>query len=104
MNSAPDDEQRRLLELSDERDMWLRQVLAAERAAYQRGRAAGMDNGRAAADREHAEAWKAAASPIARGGPAHAQLDRLRYPPDGRESWILPDPDPGPEPEPELEI
>ena len=104
MNSAPDHEQQRLLELSDERDMWLRQVLASERAAYQRGRAAGIDNGRAAAEREHAEAWKAAARQIARGGPTHDELDRLRYPPGGRESWILPDPDPDPEPEPELEI
>jgi hypothetical protein len=34
-----------LLELSDERDLWLARLLAAERAAYQRG----VDDGRAAA-------------------------------------------------------
>jgi hypothetical protein len=46
-----------LLELSSERDQWLRRLLAAEREGYDRGRADGFDEGWIAAEdydeREH---------------------------------------------------
>jgi hypothetical protein len=73
-----------LLELSDERDRALRGRLNAWRAGFEAGRqaeAAEMD-----------AAWHAIARPVARGRP-YAEMDRKRYPPDGRAGWLLPERD-----------
>jgi hypothetical protein len=67
-----------VIALSDERDLWQHVALARERAAYGRGWADCLD-------------WLADLI----GGrvlPAHpSEIEKLRYPPDGRESWLLPD-------------
>ena len=76
-----------LIALSDERDLQLRLRLAAWRAGYQAGSAAGYQRGYAQAVRD----WKVTAG-LLPGGPTFAELDRRRYPPDGRRSWILPRP------------
>jgi hypothetical protein len=82
-----------VLALSGEREMWLRRMLAAERAAYERGRADGWRDGFEAAYREIEAAWHAVADPVARGGPSHAELERRRWGPGGREHFGDPRPD-----------
>jgi hypothetical protein len=79
--------QRALLELSDEREWWLRRALRAEKHGYQRGHAAGHAEGyrHAAADLE--SEWQAIARPAARGVPPHAGLELLRWGPGGRERF-----------------
>lgn len=65
-----------LLELSDERDLWERRLLGAERAAYAAGYADGRADERTEADR----AW--AAQPAARfvhDGPGLAELEARRW-------------------------
>ena len=80
-----------LLELSDERDQWMRRIDQAWRDGWQ-ARAAVADRdynrgyGQAVTD------WKVTAGTRS-GGPAFAELDRRRYPPDGRLSWIQPQDD-----------
>lgn len=78
----------RLLELSDERDQWERLRDAAYRDGWQAGHDAGQREGyrRAAAD------WKVTVTNTGWLGPApsHAELDRRRYPPGGRLSWLQP--------------
>jgi hypothetical protein len=67
-----------VIALSDERDAWQRVALARERAAYQSG-------------------WDDCLDHLADliGGrvvPAHpSEIEKLRYPPGGRASWLLPD-------------
>jgi hypothetical protein len=73
-----------VLALSDERDGWLRRVLAAERAGYTRGLQVGRQQGYELAHREMAAAWQAAAAPIARGGPSYVALELRRWGPGGR--------------------
>ena len=82
-----------LLDLSGERDQWERLALAWARSAYRRGyevgRAAGYRTGYELAVRE----WKITAAGMTHlGGPTYAELDRRRYPPGGRLSWIIPRP------------
>ena len=78
----------RLLELSDERDQWERLRDAAYRDGWQAGHDTGWREGyrRAAAD------WKVTVTNTGWRGPspAHAELDRRRYPPGGRLSWLQP--------------
>jgi hypothetical protein len=78
-----------LLELSDERDQW------AERLGdeYRLGYAIGVEEGRRLEAAERDRAWNAVARPIARGGITHAELERRRYGPGGRERFG--DPRPG---------
>ena len=67
----------RLLALSDERDAWLRRVLAAWREGYQ------------------AALGDAVVASLLRiwPEPGHVpEIEKRRYPPDGRESWIIPGP------------
>jgi hypothetical protein len=80
-----------LLGLSDERDQWERLALAwvcsAYRSGYQDGHDAGYRTGYELAVRE----WKITAAGMTHlGGPTYAELDRRRYPPGGRLSWIIP--------------
>jgi len=53
---------------------------------------AGFEAGRQAEAAERDAAWIRIARPLARGGPSYAELDRKRYPPDGRAGWLLPEP------------
>ena len=83
-----------LLELSDERDRWLRRELAAERRGYLRGQAEGYEAGyrQGAADCDAHWMWCLAPARRAAGhaarNPTADELDRRRYPPDGRLSWL----------------
>lgn len=82
---------RRLIALSDERDLWERRLLAAERAAYLRGYA----DGQADEQRRDSLAW--AARPLPRvpdpAAPTLAKLLLRRWGPGGREHFA--DPRPG---------
>ena len=88
-----------LLELSDERDLWLRRLLAAGRAAYQRGHLDGYAGGYAAGRTDADDEWMdvlepaRAASRLAARMPTHAELERRRWGPGGREHFG--DPRPG---------
>ncbi len=79
--------QRALLALSGERDQWERWVRATWHDGHRAGYAAGYDHGYAQA----VTAWKVTAGTIS-GGPSFAEMDRRRYPPGGRQSWIIPRP------------
>jgi hypothetical protein len=81
-----------LLEVSDERDQWLSRLLAAERAAYQRGVRDGIETGRRLESAERDAEWVRIARPAARGLPL-AELERRRWGPGGREHFG--DPQPG---------
>lgn len=78
----------RLFELSDERDQWHCWALSMWGEGWQAGHDAGWREGyrQAAAD------WKVTVSNTGWHGPspAHAELDRRRYPPAGRLSWLQP--------------
>ena len=81
----PHPDQARLLELSDERDQWERHAQQMWRDGYAAGRAAGHREGYEQAVRE----WKITAAGLTRlGGPRWEDLDKRRYPPGGRQSWI----------------
>lgn len=77
-----------LLELSDERDEWHRWAWAMWRDGWQ----AGHDTGWREGYRQAAADWKVTVSNAGWHGPApaHAELDRRRYPPAGRLSWLQP--------------
>jgi hypothetical protein len=81
-----------LLELSGERDQWAQRLGAEYRLGYAIGHAIGVEEGRRleAADRDRA--WNAVARPIARGGDTHAELERRRWGPGGRERFGNPRP------------
>jgi hypothetical protein len=78
-----------LIALSDERDLWLRWLLNAQRQAYEAGRADGFAEGWREAEWDMALSWHAAAAPVARSG----ELQRRRWGPGGREHFA--DPRPG---------
>lgn len=74
-----------LLDLTGNSDeIQLRRQLCAE--AHERGRAEGWRAGYEQAVIE----WKITAAGLVLDGTPFAQLDRRRYPPDGRLSWIIP--------------
>jgi hypothetical protein len=81
-----------LLVTADERDSWLRRVLAAELAAWRAGYDAGRADERRAADR----AWSARPPLKANDGPDLAELEALRWELRGeartRETFGLPHP------------
>lgn len=78
-----------LLALSGERDAWERLALDWARSAWRNGYQAGHHAGYELAVRE----WKITAAGMTHlGGPSYAELDRRRYPPGGRLSWIIPRP------------
>jgi hypothetical protein len=79
-----------LLALSDERDVWLLRLLAAERAAYDRGHRDGHRDGYELAAAHMAAAWDSIADPISRGilpggdpGTRRARAERL----DRADAW-----------------
>jgi hypothetical protein len=82
-----------LLELSDERDQWMRRLGDEYRLGWKLGYAAGVDDGRRLEAGERDAAWNRAAAPIARGGPSHDELELRRWGPGGRARFG--DPRPG---------
>ena len=89
--SALLDELAALRDRSDERDQQLRLRLAWWAEGYGRGFEAGAEVGAGQAIR----AWKITAtdtgwSDVAKHGQTYAEMDRRRYPPNGRLSWIIP--------------
>jgi hypothetical protein len=82
-----------LLDLSDERDLLLRLGLDWARSAYRRGYQVGHDTGYRTGYELAVREWKITAGGMTHlGGPTYAELDRRRYPPGGRLSWIIPRP------------
>ena len=80
-----------LLDLSRERDQWLRLALAWARSEYRRGYQHGHDTGYRTGYELAVTEWKITAAGMTHlGGPTFAELDRKRYPPSGRASWFLP--------------
>jgi hypothetical protein len=80
-----------VLALSHERDMWLRRLLAAERAAYTRGHRDGWQDGYGAAERNMARLWSEHAGPIARSEPRLLRRRwSLRGEPRSRETFGRP--------------
>ncbi len=83
----------RVIALSDERDTWLRLALAWARSAYRSGYQHGHDTGYRTGYELAVLQWKITAAGMTHlGGRPFAELDRLRYPPGGRRSWIIPRP------------
>ncbi len=82
-----------LLALSDERDQWERLALEWARLAYRRGYADGHRSGYRTGYELAVREWKITAAGMTHlGGPTYAEQDRVRYPPGGRLSWIIPRP------------
>lgn len=79
-----------LLSYSDQVDRWLERLKHAWKEGYLRGLEDGMVAGRRQAGDEMAQAWHSAAQQAAAGRPTYAELDRKRYPPAGRRSWLRP--------------
>ncbi len=81
----------RVVALSDERDTWLRLALAWARSAYRSGYQDGHDTGYRIGYELAVREWKITAAGMTDlGGPTFAELDRRRYPPGGRLTWIIP--------------
>jgi hypothetical protein len=78
-----------LLALSGERDRWHALALSYFADGYRAGFEAGHDTGYSQAVTE----WRITALGMTHlGGASYAELDRRRYPPGGRKSWIIPRP------------
>lgn len=81
--------------VSDYVDTVLAVAAAREREAFARGREAGRAEGRAEAQAAELAAWRVLLDryrDVIRA-PSYAQLDRRRYGPGGRESWVIRRPD-----------
>ncbi|MGO9298009.1 MAG: hypothetical protein ACLP52_29700 [Streptosporangiaceae bacterium] len=99
VNTIPD--QARIAELlgrSDERDQFLQRIRQAWSEGWLAGHQTGYDAGRRDALAEEAAQRREAAGLVsgAHPGSTHVpfdELDRRRYPPGGRKSWIRPRPD-----------
>ena len=76
-----------LIALSDERDRWVRLALDWARSAYRSGYQAGHDAGYRTGYSTAVDDWKVVAEVTV--GRTFAELDRRRYPPGGRQSWII---------------
>lgn len=68
-----------VLDCSDERDVYINRITQARRAGWLAGHEAGYDAGREAEATERDAEWDQIARPVARGGPAHAELQRRRW-------------------------
>jgi hypothetical protein len=66
--------------------------LAWWREGFRLGYLAGVDHGRRQAEAEQARSWYAIAHPVAVGGIPHAELERRRWGPGGREHFGEPRP------------
>ncbi len=89
-----------LLALSDERDQYMTRIRQAWSEGWLAGHEIGYDAGRRdalaeeAAQRREAAGLVHGARPGSRYEP-YSELDRKRYPPGGRKSWIQPRPEDG---------
>lgn len=72
-----------VIELSDRRDMWLRRVYEAARAAYELGLEHGAEAQARAADRS----WARGPLCLVPSGPTLAELEQRRWGPGGRERF-----------------
>ena len=68
-----------LLALSDERDVQLELRRRAYRDGWEAGHMTGVGDGRQAEAAERDREWNAIARPVARGGPAYAEIERKRW-------------------------
>ena len=95
LNSGPDEQQRRLLELSDERDLWMERLNRAERDGYQRGYRNGAAAGCRAGPRGDR---RRPARSRPRRAPERTLLRRTRPAPlpAGRADGLDPEPEPDP--------
>ena len=79
-----------LIALSDERDRWVRLALDWARSAYRTGYADGHARGYRTGYELAVREWKITAAGMTDlGGRTFAELDRRRYPPGGRASWLI---------------
>jgi len=82
-----------LLDLSGERDRWERLARTWARSSYRSGYQDGHDAGYRTGYELAVREWKITAAGMTHlGGPSFKELDRRRYPPGGRLSWIIPRP------------
>jgi len=77
-----------LIELSDERDLWIRWLLDAQRQAYAAGHADGFTEGWQECEWDRQLAWHELASEVARGG----EVEHKRWGPGGRARFGEPRP------------
>jgi hypothetical protein len=73
-----------LIAYSDTQDTWLQRVADAWDVGRRQGHAAGYAAGYAQAVTD----WKVVTKDLVSTVPAYAELDRRRYPPDGRLAWL----------------
>jgi hypothetical protein len=76
-----------LLDISDERDVYLARLQAVWGEGWLAGHEVGDEGGYAEAQRDMARRWHEVANPAARGGPSHDELERRRWGPAGREHF-----------------
>lgn len=86
------DDPPRVIETSDERDIWLRRVYAAGYDGYLAGYADGERNGYAAGTRDLEVSWQPIAQAVRdrAGAPTHAELLERRWGPGGRRGFSSP--------------
>lgn len=68
-----------LLDRSHERDLYTARIGRAYRQGWEAGHVTGVGEGREAEATERDRAWNRIARPVARGGQAHAELERIRW-------------------------
>jgi hypothetical protein len=73
-----------LIAYSDTQDAWLHRVHDAWETGRRQGHAAGYAAGYAQAVTD----WKVTVKDLTSTVPAYAELDRRRYPPNGRLAWL----------------
>lgn len=93
MSAMTPQEQRQLLELSDERDQQDRLREKVEREAFQAGRRRGHDEGRREYEAQETEAWRRILQPFSQDRPTFQEVEERRWGPGGREHFG--DPRPG---------
>lgn len=89
-DASPPPDAARLIELSDERDQWARLARDWMRSAYRDGYQDGHDTGYRTGWEQAVREWKITAAGMTHlGGPTYAEQDKRRYPPGGRQSWLI---------------
>lgn len=94
MEATPEQE---LIARSDERDMYLQRVLEAEKRGYERGYGEGYEAGLKDYYAAREEDWEGVQWHLIGifQCPDFDELDKLRYPPDGRVAQVMGDASPG---------
>ena len=73
-----------LIAYSDTQDTWLQRL----HDAWEIGRRQGHADGYAAGYAQAVTDWKVTVKDLTSTVPSYAELDRRRYPPDGRLAWL----------------